>query len=330
MNLDIVSLLALIIVMLYGLIRAADLIEDGFVYIAKKLGVNEFLIGFVVLSFISQLPELFVVFNASQEVPELSIGNLLGGCLILLTLVLGMSILKFNGIELKGKFKEHDIIVGICVIFLTIGTLVDGVLSELDGVLLITSYLVYVIHLWYRFKVHKRLPTRVKPITLNIDYTQMRANLKMLIYALFGSVLILICSSLIVQSVVALGGRVNVNESLIGLFVLAVGTNIPELAILYRAKSNTQKNLVFGNLIGAASINVLILGVLALLSNGVELNTNGGQNFIALIPVMVILTLALGAFLIFSWTGRKLTKIEGAMLIGFYISLIVTEGILLL
>jgi cation:H+ antiporter len=316
--------------MLYGLIRAADLIEDGFVYIAKKLRVNEFLIGFVVLSFISQLPELFVVFNASDEVPELSIGNLLGGCLILLTLVLGTAVLKFNGIELKGKFREHDIIVGIIVIFLTIVSLADGALSELDGVLLITSYLVYVIHLWYRFKVHRRLPSRMKPINLNIDHTHSRANFKMFIYALFGSVLILICSSLIVQSVVALGDRVNVNESLVGLFILAVGTNIPEMAILYRAKSNTQKNLVFGNLIGAASINVFIMGLLALLSGGVVLNTNGGENYIALIPVMVILSLALGAFLIFSWTGRKITKIEGAMLIGFYISLIITEGILLL
>lgn len=320
MDLETLGLFALIAVLIYGLVRAADLIEDGFVYLAKSLDINEFFIGFVILSMVSSLPEFSIVLSSNNLIPELSVGNLLGGTLVLITLVMGLAAYKYKGIEFKGRFGEKEVIESIGFIFLGILTLADGILTIVEGIILIIAYLFFILLIYNRYRVKRK--TKEKR-----HLVDSRKVLTMLSRAVAGSLLILLCSSLIVDVIVLLGERIVINEALVGLLVLAIGTSIPEITILARAKKVASRKLAVGNFFGSATINMFILGILAILSQGVDLR--GGNNFVILAPVLVILSLSLVAFAYFSWTGQKLTKTEGAMLIGFYISLIITEGLVL-
>ncbi len=321
MNIEIISLFSLIIVLLYGLVKSADLIEDAFVFLAKSLKINEFFIGFVILSIVSSLPEFSIVLSSNKLVPELSVGNLMGGTLILLTLVIGASVIKFGKIEFKGKFREKEVAEGLFVMFLSVFTLLDGVLEVYEGLFLMSVYALYVFVVFSRYKSKSK-------VNSTPSYVNAKKLMQMLAKSVFGSVLILVCSSLLVDVVIEIGSKIQINEALIGLFVLALGTNLPELTILFRARKVQTRNLAIGNFIGSATFNTFILGLLAVLSQGI--NLVDGNDIVVLIPVLLILSMTLVAFLLFSWTGRSLNKQEGIILIGFYASLVITELILIL
>jgi len=316
MNITILSLIALIILSIYALIKAADLIEDSFVYISKKLRISEFFTGFVILAAVSSLPELAIAVNSSNTVPELSVGNLLGATLIMLTLVLGLGTMKFESINFKGRFRRREMFGSMFVILLSILILVDQRVTVIEGVLLIATYIFLLIDIRYQF-------SKKKPEEENIMVSARKIYV-LLTKSLIGIFLLLISSYIAVESVIQLGNQIDLNESLIGLFVLAIGTNTPELALLIRAKNFDQSKLAIGNFIGSAVFNSTTLGVLAILSGGFVIN-----DFISIIPAMVLICFAAILFLFFSYTGKELTKNEGMMLVGAYLSLVITELILI-
>ncbi|GAB4285260.1 MAG: calcium/sodium antiporter [Candidatus Dojkabacteria bacterium] len=318
---ELLSLFSLLIVLIWVLVHAADLIEDAFVFLARRMEVGEFFIGFVILSAVSSLPELSIALNSNNTIPELSVGNLLGASLILLTLIIGMTVIKFHGVTFTGRFREREVVMGLLIISMSILALFDRQITIVEGIGMVFGYLIYAIHIYliYRNSGEKIKEEATVPAI---------KTLIMLGRSAVGVLLILVASALVVDTVIEIGSKVQISESLIGLFILALGTNIPELTILYRAKDIGQIKLAVGNFFGSAAINTFILGLLAILSGGVNLVRN--ETFLTLIPVLVLLALAVIYFLLFSFTGRKITKVEGYMLIGVYLSLLISEGLVLI
>lgn len=318
MDIKILEYFLILFVLIFFLVKSADLVEESFVVLAKKFGVSEFILGFVLLSAISSLPEISIAITSNSIAPVLSIGNLYGATLVLLSLVAGLSAIKFGNIDFKGKFDEKEVVIGLSIITTMILAVFDGELVLFEGIILIGLYFIYIIQLSRRFRsatqIHIRQKTQEHIIKLGFK-------------SILGSAGILLSAKYIVDISVSLGTAFGVSEALIGLLVLAIGTNLPELTILFRAQSSSQKTLAVGNIIGSATINTLIFGVLVLISGGLVLHAN---DFIAMIPVIVILSLTIVAFVYFSWTGRKLTRNEGFLLIACYVSLVLTELLILL
>lgn len=318
MDIKIIGLFTALVILIFILVKSADLVEDSFVLLAKKIGVSEFVLGFVLLSAISSLPEISIAISSNDVVPELSVGNLFGATLILLSLVAGLSAIKFKNISFRGKFNETEVLIALLIIALMIFTALDATFSLLEGVGLVFMYFLYVFQLSIRFKnLSEQKEQKV----------QAKKLFRLLIKSAIGVFGILASAALIVDTVISIGNILMVSEALLGLLVLAVGTNLPELTMLIRAKHDSQQNLAFGNIMGSAAINTLILGCLIILSQGFRLAI---VDVIALTPVMVILSITILAFVFFSWTGRKLTRSEGVLLISCYISLIIAELLIIL
>lgn len=307
----------ILVASIFCLIKSADLIEETFVYISKKLKVSEFFLGFFVLSIVSSLPELAIAVNSAQTVPELSLGNLLGATLILMTLVVGMSAIRFQSVNFQGRFREREMIGGLIVILMSVVFVFDRKLEIWEGVFMIIAYLALIADVRKQF-THKKLEELKQEVPAEKMY-------KLLVKSLVGTVILLIASNLAVGSVIKIAEDLEISSAIIGLFVLAIGTNTPELTLMFRSKNSDQSKLAIGNFIGSAVFNTPTLGLLTILSGGFEV-----KNFEGLVPVMVIITFASFLFLLFSWTGRKITHIEGAMLVGVYLSLVITEVILIL
>jgi cation:H+ antiporter len=281
------------------------------------LKVSEFFLGFFVLSIVSSLPELAIAVNSAQTAPELSLGNLLGATLILMTLVVGMSAIRFQSVNFQGRFREREMIGGLIVILMSVVFVFDRKLEIWEGVFMIIAYLALIADVRKQF-THKKLEELKQEVPAEKMY-------KLLVKSLVGTVILLIASNLAVDSVIKIAEDLEISSAIIGLFVLAIGTNTPELTLMFRSKNSDQSKLAIGNFIGSAVFNTPTLGLLTILSGGFEI-----KNFEGLVPVMVIITFASFLFLLFSWTGRKITHIEGAMLVGVYLSLVITEVILLL
>lgn len=304
-------------VSIYLLIKSADLIEESFVYISKKLQISEFFVGFVMLATISSLPELAIAINSADSAPELSVGNLLGATLIMLTLILGLAAMKFENLNFKGRFRRTEMTIGVCVMLLSVFFLADGKFEVYEGVILILSYLLLFIDVKKQFE-NKKVEEQNQTVPAKKVYI-------LLTKSLAGIILLLFASNLAVDGVIALGEQIEIDNAIIGLFVLAIGTNTPELALLLRSKDFSGTKLAIGNFIGSAIFNSMTLGILAILSGGFEI-----EEFDKLIPVMVLIVFSSFLFLYFAFTGKEITKKEGAILVGCYLSLLVTEGIILL
>lgn len=319
---DTLAYLSLITVLLYLIVKSADFIEEGFVFIARKLKINEFFIGFVILGVATSLPEISIAFSSKDKIPELSISNLFGGSTILLTLVVGLSVIRYGNIEFKGKFKEKELIFAILMIFISILSILDRKLTVLEGILLVLIYIIYIIYISHKFRRSRKQIKDSETTVLAREVFIMMAK------GFISIVMLLICSSVLVNVSEEIISKVDfLNAAVLGLIVLSIGTNTPEITLLIVAQKRGKgaERLVLGNFLGSATVNSGILGMLSVVSGGVEI-----KNFINLVPVIVILTFALILLSLFSWTGRKIDSHEGILLVSLYGAFILTEAIAIL
>ncbi len=333
MFLDIAAYLSLLLVLCFFLVQSADLIEDVLVQIAKRVKVSPFIIGFVILSFVSSLPEAsLLVSSAAEQIPSLSVGNLLGASIILLTLVVAINTLKHKEVSFSGKFTVKEVIWAMVVVGVQVIIVADGVLGFWEGVAAIATYAIFTLyisalgqdhHLHIRGLrhhgqgQHKSKDTHIEEATVKVS-----SLWKLSIRGLFGLIGLIVFSALLVDVAVTTASMLQVPESVIGLLVLALGTNIPEIIIALRAKNGQTEQMAVGNFIGSAAINTAILGVLAILSSGAL------RNHTSLIPSMIILITTLILFSIVAWSDRKIKRPEGIILLGVYLLLIVTESLI--
>src|SRR3989338_10718316 len=80
------------------------------VQIAKFLRWREFIVGFFVMAFATSLPNLFVDVNAALHgFPQLAFGDIVGGNLVDLTLVMALAVLfSKKGIPTKSKMVQRS------------------------------------------------------------------------------------------------------------------------------------------------------------------------------------------------------------------------------
>ncbi len=317
---DIVAYLALIIVLTYLLVKAADLVEDAFVLIAKKLNLSSFLIGFVVLGIASTLPEISIVLTSSiQDRAEISIGNILGASLVTITLVIAINVFMHKKIPFKGSFGVNQVIAGMGLILSQVIVLLDGQLTSTEGAVLIGMYIFYVIYISFRTNhlSKKHLHENAK-----IEVGQLSILLGKGLIGLFG---LLIFATGIVSAATYLADLLHISDAVVGILILSLGTNIPELTIIIRSHTKDQEKLAVGNFIGSAAVNTAVLGLLGVLNiPGIEVDS-----ITPLIPVLSMLSLGILFFAIFAWTGREITRREAIVLMSLYIGLIIIELIVI-
>jgi len=305
-------LIVALVIFLLVLVKSAQLVEGSFEFLSKKLKISEFFTGFVILSIITSLPEMSISVLSSQEVPELSVGNLIGATTVLLTLVIGLSAVKYGKLEFKSRFKEKEVLMGIGLIGFMVICILDRYISIPEGIALLSLYFSYIGYLNHKFN-QKSLKK-----SANIEIRKLS---KLLGKAGLGIILLLISSSVIVKLAESLAITLSISPAIIGILILAVGTNLPEITILLISKkTKDDEDLALGNFFGSACVNPGILGLLAIMAGGVKIDS-----FVVIISYNVILVLTLILFAIATWTGKKVTKTEGYMLAALYIALLISE-----
>ena len=309
-------LILIIIGLLLALIKSAEMVEHTFVLIARKSRISEFIIGFVVLGIVTSLPEISIAVASSQSVPELSVGNLIGASAVLLTLILGINAIKYKNIAFKGKFAEKELLIGIFSVFLMLLSILDRYVSVVEGLFMLLTYVIYIIYLNYKFS--KKIDLKQSMVNVMRIYSSVGI-------ALLGMVILVVSSIFIVKAATSLAHNLYISPALVGVFLLGVGTNIPELTILITSKvKKTEQQLTVGNELGSLFLNPGTVGLLAVLAGGAQI-----YDLASIAPALVACMIALGLFTIFSYTGRSLSKTEGIILVAVFASLIISQFIVL-
>jgi cation:H+ antiporter len=300
--------------LLFVLVKSADFLEDSFVHFATKLRLSPFIIGFSVLAFISSLPEMTVAVNSSLEgVPGLSIGNLIGATIVIMTLVIGLNAIKHNGLPFKGTFTFSYLLLSLILMLMMAGVVIDKRITRFEGALLLVTY-VFTVILILRNSAARHTYKKKPPVPKNYR--------RLLVYGLAGTAVLLISANLLVNRAVHIAELLNIAPSLVGLVMLGVGTNIPELTVMVRSNGINKNKLAAGNFIGSATINAPILGVLAIMS------PHNIVNFQPLIPALIILIGSIVLFGFLAFSNREITRREGYILVAIYLLWLATEGVL--
>ena len=152
-------------------------------------------------------------------------------------------------------------------------------------------------------------------------------NARLYISVFISVLLLLISANVIVEISKVLATALSIPIALVGIFVLGIGTNIPEIAILLTSNkgARSEKELIFGSILGSIFIRTIILGLLGIVSGGFII-----KDYVVIIPTIVILSIALFMLIVFVLRNKDISKVEGIMLVALYISLIVSELLILI
>jgi cation:H+ antiporter len=129
-----------------------------------------------------------------------------------------------------------------------------------------------------------------------------------------GLVVIVVGARWLVGGAVAIAQALGVNEVVIGLTIVAVGTSLPELAASLVASLRGERDIAIGNAIGSNLYNLLaILGIASLVTPGGLVVAPGILRF----DLPVMLAVAAACLPVF-FVGHRLDRWEGAMFLGYY------------
>jgi cation:H+ antiporter len=300
----------ILIVSLVLLGKSAHLVMQSLVAIGKRLRLSDFVIGFFVLGLATSLPEFLVGMNAvADDIPQLSFGNLIGASLVLFTLVSGLAAVVNNGVGVKRRYSGTELSFVSLLVLLPILLAANGILSKTDGLLLIAAYAGYVLFTFLRKALVVMQEIAASGFTM----------IRIFLYFIFGTIGMFVFSNYAVDAIAFLAGRFQLPLFLTGLLVLGVGTNLPELALAFRASREGHRDLVLGDILGSAAANTLIVGFVAFLRP---------FSLPSIEPLLVgglFLVIALILFGKFARSGHVISSREGWVLVGLYILFVLSE-----
>ena len=289
-----------LIVVLFILIgKAADIVITGVRGLAAKLHINLFLAG-MVLGLFTSLPEITIGINAlAERIPAISFGNLIGGTLVLFGPILGLSLILNRRVATDGEWSSILPITLYLMLPLLYG--IDGVVSKLDGSILIFGYLVV---LYYSYRSHRY----IQPQRIGRRY-DVSAELLTIIIGMVG---VFVCATAIIHYTQLVLDAYQLPAFLVGLIAFSFGTNLPELTVTIRSWRRHIRDLSISNLIGSALTNGLTIGAFALM---LPIVVTINYSYLAL---FVGNTVLLGALSLFYRSRRAFSRAEGVVLIVLY------------
>jgi cation:H+ antiporter len=280
--------------------------------IAAFLHISEYAVGFIILAFATSLPELFVgISSAINKTPAIVLGDVIGANIADLTYVIGIPILLARGIKIHSKKTKKDSLWMIALAALPLMLMAIGnQISRTDGIILICAFLLYV------RKLIKESRQFSKEIGNNISRKAMVASVFLF---MIGLVLLYKSSDYVVKYASLLAIDFSVPPILIGLFMVAIGTSLPELVSGISAVLKGHDEMSVGNIIGTVIANsTAILGVSALIFP----ITANIFVFTASASFMILATILFTAFV---EKGNRLSWFDGVSLVLMYIFFLIVE-----
>lgn len=305
--LQIIAGLALLALGGEGVIRGA-------VGIARRFGLSELLIGLTLVGFGTSAPELITSIDAALlGSPGIALGNVLGSNIGNILLILAL-VLLVKPIAVNPAAVGRD---GLLVIVVSIGlaalALFFDELNRWIGALLLSGLLTYVALVWRL----ERKGGAAAALHVEESHTHDPAPRTVLISALVavgGLALLVWGADLLVTGAIATARLVGVSETVIGLTIVAIGTSLPELVATLAAALKGRSDVAFGNIVGSNLYNILgILGTTALIHPIAIPDDVGLVDWGVLVGSAALL-------MAFALTGRRLTRLEGAALLAFYLA----------
>jgi cation:H+ antiporter len=292
----------IVIAGLLGLWFGSDLLISSGKNIARHFGISYFFFGLAFVSIGTSLPEISITIMGAIdrlqgiETSGIVLGDKLGSAMVNLTLFIGIFAL-FTLLHMKKRetYQLGTPLIGSIILYFLLA--VDGMFSRIDSIIMLVAYGLYYIFLCNTEKIYVGAKRPALQITKDI------------IFAVTGLAFILISSQFVVENCVKLAELWHVNQTLIGIFLLGIGTGLPEFSLVIMSIRKKTMSLSMGDLLGSNIVDLFLATGLGGVISGFIVDK---KLVLFDIPVLFIFT---AVFLYFLLTKNKLEKTEGIMLL---------------
>ncbi|MDO4966283.1 MAG: calcium/sodium antiporter [Lachnospiraceae bacterium] len=303
-----VKAVLLFIVGLILICAGGDRLVDAAVAIAKKLKIPQMVVGATIVSLGTTLPEILVsttaAFNGSAAIAA---GNAFGSIICNTALVAGLTqLIKPTAKVEAAPLKWRSIFFLAVLLGMNVFGFITGAINRPAGVVLLLLFCLYA---YLNIKKssseggdEEESEEQDKPLVLQL-----------LILAVCAA-LLYVGANLLVNNGIYIASALGVPERVIAVTFIALGTSLPELVTSVVSLIKGYGNVGFGNIIGANTLNMLlVIGIPAAVA-GIPLETSTTTVDMPLsLLVMAILILP-------TIIRKKVSRIQGVLLLAIYVT----------
>lgn len=303
--LDFLYVLSGFIVLLF----AGDALVRGAIGLSLKLGIPALIVSLTIVAFGTSAPELLISVQAALDgSPGLAMGNVVGSNIANVLLVLGLPALLFGISTQDSSSKKNYIYMIIAsIVFVVMG--ISGPFVFYSGLLLL---LLLAVVLFQAYRHAKQSRAALMAATDEISASDDEWP-KIFVLLVIGVIGLPLGADLLVDGAVHIAHEAGIDEAIIGLTMVAIGTSLPELATTVMAAYRKEADVAIGNVIGSNIFNLLgVIGVTSLITK-----LPVAQEFISFdFWVMIATSMLLFPFI---WFKIDLGKLWGAVFLAVYI-----------
>ncbi len=303
-----ISNLFIFAIALLMLTKGATMATKYSAKLADNFNISKYIVGFIIVAFISILPETLISINSAiSGIPEFGLGTLFGSNVADLSLIFTILIIYAGrGIKIESKVLKN---IRLYPFFLLLPLLfgLNGHYTRIEGVFLIIAGIIFY------YLVFKN------GIDVSVNLRDSNGKYKSLLFLIISMVLLLVGSHFTVTSASALAHALKISPILIGMLIVSLGTTIPELFFSLKAVKRKDDELAIGDIMGSVLADAtIVVGVLATITP-----------FFFPVKIVYITGMFMVVFsfilLKFMKTGRLITKNEGYLLLFFWIIYVIVE-----
>jgi cation:H+ antiporter len=288
--------------------KSADLLVYGISNYARKLGISDYLIGFLVVSIGTALPELVAsLTGALDNQGAIVVGTVLGSNLFKIPII-GAILLVTRKTRMNEGGMGNAPIMTLLLTVLPLLLMLDGSISRVDGGILLLSFFFYVARLWSE-------EGKLGKIKRSIDVTNITKDSVIFIGSLMA---LLLSARWLVSSSISLSNLLNVSPYIVGLLVIGIGASTPELTVQLKSMIKHHQDIAFGNVLGSIVANsTLVLGIVGLIQPFyISFNT----------IIVTVIFLVVGTLFILLIMQKKEAVLEdGLILLLIYVFFLIFE-----
>jgi cation:H+ antiporter len=291
----------------------------GAVAVALLARISTTVVALTVVSIGTSLPELAVSTDAAlRHSTDISYGNIIGSNIFNVGAILGLAALvTLIRVPRQTLRIEYPIMFAVSGLVLLLAR--DGLVDRLEGGFLIVLLVIFLGYMVYLAKsgadpefahTAEREVKRAEHVKEGTGRAW-RLNVG---FVILGIAALVLGADLTVSGAVRIAEMIGVDQRVIGLTVVAMGTSLPEFATSLVAARRGEQEIALGNVVGSNIFNLLaVLGVTAtIVPIPVHPRALALDNWVMLGFSAILLPLML-------W-GRKVSRWDGALLLAGFVT----------
>jgi len=296
------------------LVTGAGLLVDGAARLARAGNIAPMAVGLTVVAFGTSVSALFVNIAASSNgYPDIALGNVLGGNIANMLLVLGICAQVRPLTVSKGtvwKAIPFNLLAAVVLWVMASDVFLDSVpfsaIGRSDGLILLCFFAIFVTGMRSVAAPVDGLPKIEAAAPDRVALTALKMTI--------GFAGLIVGAHWVVENTAALAALLAIPRYVMGLTLVAVGTSLPGLAASTMAARRGDVEIAVGGVVGSTIFNALfVLGVSAVIQP-LPFHPAAYMDMAVMVAAGIMM-------FIFMFTGRVriMGRLEGALALLIYV-----------